>query len=287
MEKKIIFLSSSSSFIGKELIKYYLKKDFKLIAFSNYNIPLKKKNFFIFNNLNKLKNHLKKIKKIDYLILNNGVIGDDFSFKDLIKSHYKNTVSFLNLFGNIKINRIIFFRSADESGYSKHPIKETDITNPFNKYSLIKSLTTHYILNYCIKRQIDYTFFKLFLVVGKKQKNPRLFPLLKEHINDKKKFLLNKPFHKKNFIHINDFITVLNKILNSKNSVNQTYNLVSNQNIYLNNLFFLIKKYKNNFTYELSKNFEKKNQIPDTTKLFKEIGNYKFKNIRFIIKDLL
>ncbi len=287
MEKKIIFISSDSSFIGRELISYYKKKNFQIISFCKHNPSLKKKNYSRFDNFNDLKNYLKKIKKIHYLILNNGIIGNNHSFDKLIKSHYKNTISFLRLFKNIEVNRIIFFRTADESGYSIDPINEKSKIKPFNKYSLIKSLTLKLIKNYCNEKKVNYTFFKLFLVVGKKQKEPRLFAMIKNHIRSKKIFILNKPYYKKNFLHIDDFIFIFDKILSKNIYLNQTFNLASNQNITLYKLFKLINNYKKDFVYKISNDKNKKNQIPDISKLTKNIGQYNFKNIQYIIKDIL
>ena len=107
LEKKIVFIASASSFLGKELIKNFLKKKYFIITYSNYQLPIKKNNYVRFNNLNKLANFLKNIKKINLLFLNNGVIGNEYEFNYLIRSHLIKTFNILKITKNIKIERLI------------------------------------------------------------------------------------------------------------------------------------------------------------------------------------
>ena len=182
---------------------------------------------------------------------------------------------------------MIYFASADENGLKHFPIKETDSHNPENKYGLVKSLTMKYVKDFCKDKNIKYTFFKLFLVVGRSQCQPRLFPLIKKNIKYQNTFLINTPNHIKNILYIDEFTFILNKILSSKNSVNQIYNLGSDKNISMINLCKKIKKYNKNFLFKKSNNLETKKQVPDLTKLKKQIGNHQFITIDKIINLIL
>ena len=287
MEKKqIIFISSASSFLGKELVRFYNKQNYLIISYSQYLLPLKKKNYVRFREIESLKFFLKNINEIKFLFLNNGLISNN-KFDILITSHLKQTSNFLKIFQNIKINRIILFNSADENGQNRLPIKETDFFSPQNNYGLIKSLSTIAVKQYCIEKKINYTFFKLFLVVGKKQNLPRLFPLIKEHIDNKRTFLLNSPNHIKNILYVDDFIFIVNKVLLQKKSINEIYNLGSNNNISMINLCKKIKRHNDKFIFKKSSNLKVKKQIPDISKLKKLIGNYTFINIKKIISLII
>ena len=148
-------------------------------------------------------------------------------------------------------------------------------------------MTLKYLENFCNKHNIKYTFFRLFLVVGEGQNEPRLFPLIKKHIKAKYNFLIKTPFHTKNILHINDFISIIYKILSKKNTYNQTINLGSSNNISMINLCKKIKKYNSKFLFKKSLNREKIKQVPNISKLKKFIGDYEFMNIDKIIKLLL
>lgn len=287
LENKIVFIASSGSFLGKELIKNFLKKKYFIITYSNYQLPIKKNNYVRFNNLNKLANFLKNIKKIDLLFLNNGVIGNEYEFNYLIRSHLIKTFNILKITKNIKIERLIYFCSADENGFSNTSIKETNIINPQNKYGLIKSLTTKYIKNICNNRKINYTFFKLFLVVGKTQKVPRIFALIKKCILTNTTFLIKTPNHFKNILYIDDFISIINRTIANKKTINEEYNLGSDLNIRMIDLCKQIKKHNPKFSFKKLKFNEIKKQIPDISKLQKIIGNFKFINIDKIIRLIL
>ena len=287
MEKKIIFVSSASSFLGKEIIKLYEKNNYFIISYCEHLVPFKKKNHIRVNNINKLKKVFAKTKCIDLFFLNNGIIGNQFNFNYLLKSHFKKTKSLLDISKNIIIERLIFFRTADEVGLINKPIKENENLNPQSKYAFSKVLTLKYLENFCNKHNIKYTFFRLFLVVGEGQNEPRLFPLIKKHIKAKYNFLIKTPFHTKNILHINDFISIIYKILSKKNTYNQTINLGSSNNISMINLCKKIKKYNSKFLFKKSLNREKIKQVPNISKLKKFIGDYEFMNIDKIIKLLL
>ena len=285
--EKIIFVSSASSFLGKEIIRFYEKKEFFIISYCEHMVPLKKTNHIRVNNINKLHKIFKKTKYIDLFFLNNGLIGNQFDFNYLIKSHFEKTKSLLDISKKTIIERLIFFRTADEVGLVHKPIKENDKLNPQTKYAFSKALTLKYIENFCNKHHIRYIFFRLFLVVGEGQNEPRLFPLIKKNIKAKHNFFIKTPFHTKNILHINDFIHIIYKILSKKNTYNQTINIGSSNNITMINLCKNIKKNYNNFSFKKSYNHEKIKQVPNISKLKKLIGNYKFMDIDKIIKILI
>lgn len=85
LEKKIIFVSSASSFLGKEIIRFYEKKEFFIISYCEHMVPLKKTNHIRVNNINKLIKIFNKTKYIDLFFLNNGLIGNQFDFNILLK----------------------------------------------------------------------------------------------------------------------------------------------------------------------------------------------------------
>ena len=97
LEKKIIFVSSASSFLGKEIIRFYEKKEFFIISYCEHMVPLKKTNHIRVNNINKLMKIFKKIKYINLFFLNNGLIGNQYDFNYLIKSHFEKTKSLLDI----------------------------------------------------------------------------------------------------------------------------------------------------------------------------------------------
>jgi len=191
----------------------------------------------------------------------------------------------LNILKNLKIKRVIFFSSVDEVGFSNKNINENTNYSPSNKYSIIKLLARELFEEFCIKYSKPYTIFRLFLVIGNNQKIPRLFPLIKYHIQNGKKFVINNPLAYKNFIHIDDFCNVLDIILKNKMSLNNIYNLASDQNIKLEKLFKLIHNINPLLKFEKNLNGSLNSQKASIFKIKKIIGNYKFKNINQIIKS--
>lgn len=286
MEKKIVFISSSKSFIGTSLINFYKKKKYFIISFSENTKFFKKKNHINFSDKISLTKFFSQKSYIDFAYLNHGIIGSDFPIEKLIDSHLTKTKFILKVLKKTTIKRLIYFRSCDENSKFSNDYEKINF-NPTNIYGHIKSIATTMIQNHCHIHNINYTFMKLYLVVGKYQKFPRIFKLIKNKIDTNSILSLNDAHSIKNFTHIDDFLTIQKKIIKSDYFKNKSVDLVSDQNISIGNLCSKIKKIHPEFNFIKNKRSKEEKLIPNLKYLDHISEKYDFKNIDQIVKDLL
>ena len=286
MEKKIIFISSSSSFIGESLINYYKKKRYFIISYSENTKFFKNKNHINFNKKLELSKYFLKISSIHYAYLNHGLIGSKHVIDKLINSHLEKTDFILKILQKIKIQRLIYFRSSDEDPKYSHENIDMNF-NPINLYGTIKSITTNIIKNHCNFYKQRFTFIKLYLVVGSKQKFPRIFKLIKNKIEHNLILNIEDAYSIKNFTDIEDFLIIQEKIIQSDHFIDKSVDLVSNQNISIGDLCKKIKKIYPQFKFIQNRKNKKKILIPKPTYLEKIFGKYNFKKIDQIIKECI
>lgn len=286
LEKKIIFISSSSSFIGEALINHYKKKRFFIISYSENTKFFKNKNHINFNKKLDLSKYFSKISSIHYAYLNHGLIGGNHAIHKLINSHIQKTKFILRILQKINIQRLIYFRSSDEDpNYSNE--NNNMSFNPINFYGTIKSITTNIIYNHCYLNKQRFTFFKLYLVVGNKQKFPRILKLIKNKIENNLVLNIEDAYSIKNFTDIEDFLIIQEKIIQSDHFIDKSIDLVSDQNISIGELCKKIKKIYPQFKFIRNRKNTKKVLIPKLTYLKKIFDKYDFKKIDQIIKECI
>ena len=268
LENKIVFISSSKSFIGASLINFYKKKKYFIISFSENTKYFSQKLF------------------IDFAYLNHGIIGSNFSIDKLIESHLNKTNFILKVLKNTTIKRLIYFRSCDENPKFSNDYEKINY-NPTNLYGFIKSITTTFLQNHCHINNINFTFIKLYLVVGKNQKFPRIFKLINNKIKTNSILSLADAYSIKNFIDIEDFLNIQKEIIKSDYFKNKSVDLVSDQNISIGDLCKKIKKIHPKFEFIKNKRNKKENLSSNLKYLDHIIEKYEFKNIDQIIKNLL
>lgn len=286
MEKRLIFISSSSSFIGESLINYYKKKKFFIISYSEKTKYYKNKNHINFNKKLNLIKYFQNISRIHYVYLNHGIIGNNHSIDKLINSHIEKTVFILKILQKIKIQRLIYFRSYDEDPKYSHEKIDMNF-NPINLYGTIKSITTNIIYNHCNLYKQRFTFIKLYLVVGSKQKFPRILKLIKNKIENNSLLNIEDAHSTKNFTDIEDFLIIQEKIIQSDHFIDKSVDLVSDQNISIGELCKKIKKTYPQFKFIQNRKNTKKVLIPKLTYLKKIFDKYDFKKIDQIIKECI
>ena len=286
MEKKIIFISSSLSFIGESLINYYKKKKYFIISYSENTKFYKNKNHINFNNILDLSKYFIKISTIHYVYLNHGLIGSEYSIDKLINSHIKKTEFILKILQKINIQRVVYFRSSDEDpNYSDE--KDYMNFNPINLYGTVKSIAVNIIKNHCNFYKQRFTFIKLYLVVGSNQKYPRILKLIKNKIEKNQILNIKDAYSNKNFTDIEDFLIIQEKIIQSDHFIDKSVDLVSDQNISIGELCKKIKKIYPQFKFIQRHKLRKKTLIPKLTYLEKIFDKYDFKKIDQIIKECI
>ena len=302
-----ILITGAAGFIGFNLSKYLLKKNIKVFGIDNINSyysrslkldrikELKKfkkfnfkkidirseKNLFIF---------LKK-KKIDIIIHLAAQAGVRYSLLNPTEFVQNNILGFYNVINLAKKNNIkkIFYASSSSvyGDSNNFPLKENQIINPKNIYSLSKKNNEEMAEIFSKQFSIKLVGLRFFTIYGEWGR-PDMFLMkyLTSSFDRNKKFYLNNfGNHTRDFTYILDACEIIEKLIFSKKKQmkHQIYNICSNNPI---KLLDIIKEL-NRLTTKKPKIYKRRLQEADVIKthgsnkkILSIIGNRKFKHIR-------
>ena len=298
-----ILITGAAGFIGFNLSKYLLKKNIKVFGIDNINDyysrslkldrikelkKLKKFNFkkIDIRNEKKLSIFLKR-KKIDVIIHLAAQAGVRYSLLNPTEFVQNNILGFYNVMNLAKINNIkkIFYASSSSVYWDSNnfPLKENQIINPKNIYSLSKKNNEEMAEIFSKQFDIKLVGLRFFTIYGEWGR-PDMFLMkyLKSSFDKTKKFYLNNfGNHTRDFTYIVDACEIIEKLLFSKNDQlkHQILNICSNNPIKLLSIISEL----NELTTKKPKIYRRKLQEADVIKthgsnkkVLSIIGNKKF-----------
>ena len=182
------------------------------------------------------------------------------------------------------INKIIYTSSSSVYGIDNNlNISEKD---KFNRkiYASFKYSAEKIIENFCYNKKINFYIMRLFNTYGDKNDDfsfiEKLIKIKKNNLNLK---LANNGISLRDFIHLDDVASIYKKFLKN-NYKSGIYDIGSGRGRLIKNLvdFVGIDKKK---IIRINNINEIQNSIADLTKLKKNLGDYKFKNLEKYIKS--
>lgn len=227
--KKILIIGGTG-FIGFHLAVKALKKKWIVTSIST-NFPKSSRKL---NDVKYLKIDISKKKNIERIkgefdyIVNLGGYVDHSKQKKTYESHYLGSKYLANFFLKKKIKKFVQVGSSLEYGKLKSPQYENLATKPekLNSiYAKSKLLATNYIINLYKKYKFPCTVIRLFLVYGENQDINRLIPFVIKKCLCNKKFNTSKGSQIRDFLHINDCIDAIIKILQSRKTSGEIINI--------------------------------------------------------------
>ncbi len=260
-KKNFILLTGSRGFLGKNIVRRLSVKN-KIFCISskitNFN---KNKNtvHFVYSkkyfNLNKLYKY-----KFTHIINCHGIIDHKSDYKKLYFNHYIFLEKLLKSINKSKLKKIIHIGSADEFEIENtSPIYEDNsMKGNRNNYAKAKFETRKLFKEYARTNNLNYIIFNIFNCYGYFQKPPRLISEIINSINKKTIFYVNNPHVKRDFLFIDDFLSLLEISLKNNKLDNDHYNIGYGKPTKIIDLLKYLS-FNFNFTYRIGKT-NKKNE---------------------------
>lgn len=298
-----ILITGCAGFIGSSLALSLLKKNKKINVFgidnlnNFYSIKLKKKRLSIlkkFKNfrfykvdlLNKVKlENIFKKNKIDLIYNFAAQAGVRYVSSHPEKFIESNIHGFHNLVSVSKKYKIKnFFYASSSSVYgdkNSYPVSETSELKPKNIYGLSKKFNEEYV---CLSpnKNIRYIGLRLFTVYGEWGRPDMLILKFLEHVKKNKIFYLNNNGnHWRDFTHIDDVVSICEKLIKKKFVKNEIFNICSGKAIHVRKVVkFLSTKTKFNKIYPRKNNkIEVIKTHGQNRKILKVIGKIEFEDL--------
>ncbi len=137
------------------------------------------------------------------------------SSSDYITNSILITSMILDYFKDTKINKIIYTSSSSVYG-SNILCKESDELKPMNLHASLKVANEKLIEKYCSDNNIDYTIARIFNMYGGDDKFSVVSKIIDAHLNHKEITIVNNGNAIRDFIHIDDVVSIYLKLLEIK-----------------------------------------------------------------------
>ena len=244
MKEKILVVGGTG-FIGYHVLKNISSKKYLLYSLSK-NKPTKEKKIknvkYLYCDITNNKNLKKKLSEnFDHVINLSGYI-DHSKKKENILCHYFGSKNLIDIFKLKKIQTFIQIGSSLEYGNLKSPQIEKKICEPVSWYGKSKFKASQYLKKISKVYDLPYIILRPYQVYGPKQKKDRLIPQTIETCLKNKIFLCTPGTQKRDFIYVDDFVFLIQKILLKKDIRYEIFNVGSGKPILVKDI---IKKIRN------------------------------------------
>ena len=257
MEKVIIF--GGCGFIGKNLTKY-LKKFYDVIVIDKYidDIFLKENKIefyqYNFENIDQLRKIINK-EKPNYII---NLISYVTSVRELNlfpKMINSNLDILLKIYETTKdletLKLVMQFGSGEEYGNIEAPFTEIMKEEPVSPYAIAKLLTTNTALMLYKNYNFPICIVRPSNLFGKYQTKDKFIPYILEKLKNNEEILTTFGEQKRDFIYIEDFIDIIQKLLEKSSLIRgEVINVGSGTSISLKDIILYLKE-KLNSTSEI------------------------------------
>ncbi len=208
--------------------------------------------------VHKKKHILSKNKKIKYILANICEYNDlkkkinftyDFIFnfsgnidhkknKETFDVHFKGIQNLVRIIGKKKSTILVQLGSSLEYGKEYSPHSEKIVCKPISYYGNAKFLASNFI-----KRNLkNYIILRPYQIYGPHQKVDRLIPITIASCLKNKSFPCSEGFQLRDFLYVDDFNSLLIKIIKKKKIKSGIYNVGTGKPIRVKNIINLIHK---------------------------------------------
>jgi nucleoside-diphosphate-sugar epimerase len=122
----------------------------------------------------------------------------------------------LDYYRTTKINKIIYTSSSSVYG-NNILCKEPDELKPMNLHASLKIANEKLIEKYCNEYSIDYTIARIFNMYGGDDKFSIVSKIIEAHLSHKELTIVNNGNAIRDFIHIDDVVSIYLKLLEIEN----------------------------------------------------------------------
>ena len=247
--KKNILITGGSGFIGSNLANYLAKKHFKVFVIDDLSVGDRKS----LNKNRNIKFFKKNINQIDSINLKEKIHccihlaakaqilitakNENQYFEDNVTGLQK-TLNFCKL-KNIK--KFIFASSASVYGDTRNKkVSENMSLSPLHYYAFSKYIGEKIIKRYCKLNEINFYILRLFNIYGVKS-NAVVAKFIAQYLQNKPITIYGNGKQSRDFVHVNDLIDIINKLIN-KNFKSNVFNVGSSNSIQINQIKSSISK---------------------------------------------
>lgn len=284
MEK--VLITGGAGFIGSHIVEKFINEKYEVTVIDNLitgsmnNLKNKEINFFQTDIRDKeeLEKVFTRIKP-NYIIHLAAQVSVSSSVENIIYDAQENIISLINILElstKYNIKKIIFSSTAAVYGIPEEvPSKESNNTGPLSPYGLSKLTGEEYIKMYYKLFGLNYIILRYANVYGPRQSahgEAGVVSIFNDKIQIKDEiFIEGDGLQTRDFVYVKD-VAEANYLCTVEEIKNETFNVSTNKDISILDLFKTMKKYsgyEKNAVHKEERKGDIKNSRLDNTKLLK------------------
>ena len=307
-ERPNIFITGATSFLGRNTCSYLIKKGYNVFAFArensenNYKLDSIKGLHIIPINIDSITNEeldsfdnidnkyriiiksLNSIRSKDNMFIHyawKGTSRVDRCNKEIQEYNIEQSTKWLKIAHIMGVKKFIFAGSQAE--YSP------------NYYGIYKNKFAENAKEYISQYDMTFIHMRIFSIFGNNDRNTTILSALLSSIKEKQDFDMTSCKKKWNFLYINDYVRILEKIIIKVDDGNAIENKIFTMDIASDDTRTLrefIKEAHSTLNSKIKLNFGVKEDnsdifaIPDISNLLAYIGKYKYMKFADAVQDM-
>jgi nucleoside-diphosphate-sugar epimerase len=244
MKKKILIIGGTG-FIGFHLCRACIKKGWETVSASTKKPKTArtvKKVKYVICNISKKSEIKNKIDQdFDYVVNLGGYVDHTNSAKTY-KSHFIGCKNLVDFFKKKHLKLFVQIGSSAENSGIKSPQSESLNGKPKTPYGKAKLAASKYLLRKEIRKNLNFVILRLYQIYGPHQDTNRFIPILINSCVRNQIFKCSNGNQLRDFIYIDDLISVFFKCFNSKNIIHKIVNVGSAKPEKLKNIIIKVIK---------------------------------------------
>ena len=205
------------------------------------------------------------------------------SYEIFVKKTLSEIAKILDLLNCNNVDKIIYTSSASVYGLND---KITNLEDENNRYiySAFKLSAELLIKNFCKKKKINFIICRVFNIYGGKDKFSLIHKLKKIANNNKKIIIYNSGKSIRDFIYIDNVVTIYSLILKKK-ITSGLYDVGTGKGIKIIDLIRELNLKKVNLVYKKLPTSEISTSVANNKNLFRQIKKIKFNKIKIFLNS--
>jgi len=246
MDKKKIFITGGTGFLGSAVLKYLVKNNYEIMATMRTETDMFR--FKTFSDEVKWintddENYKKQIIAFEPTIIFHaawsGVTSSDRNDWSKQIQNFQLLADILDIANNVKLEKILVLGSQSEYGNVHTRVNEN---HPREAYAVSKNAMQNIIEKYCNQYNIEWYWLRVFSVFGPGETKNWFIPWVivnQLKNNDTNLTLCEQQY---DYLYISDFVKMIIQIINATKSASGIYNICSGNSTILKTIVEYIKQ---------------------------------------------
>jgi len=240
---KTVFITGATGFLGSNITRSLVEKEYHVYATHRNNSSFKRcKDFYDSIHWINIENAEWKESfsdiKVDILIHTawQGVSSNERDNWEIQLSNFTFSKEIYEFAKFIGTKKIITLGSQAEYGIYNEKVNENFTPYPINAYGSVKLLALHFLRNFAIKEEIYWYWIRVFSVFGIDENENWLLPGVIKNLLKGKTIELTEGRQKYDYLHSDEFVKNLFKVIECNSNNSGVYNLCSGIGIEIKSL---------------------------------------------------